>query len=349
MVTMSQGKVRKALLTTLLSLMVLLLATVGGGAWYVNRLLAGIQDPDALVHITPAPGELDGQEDLVDDDGTVIFEPVEQTLNKELPEHVVNILIMGLDGGWKASRSDAMMVASINKKTGEVKLTSILRDTQVPIEGRAKPDKIAHAHAYGGAALSIKTVNRMFKLNIEDYVSVNFNSMAQIIDALGGVTINVKPSEVAYVNRGVREVNRQNGVTESSGELYSSGKVLLTGKQAVAYGRIRLLDTDMQRVQRQQTVLTALFEKLMKQNLIDLPTMIERLVPYVRTSMTQEEMLTLGTAVLMNNKTGVSGLRLPANEEYNVISKPSDWHIELTEAQWSLAIKRLHEFIYGES
>src|SRR5699024_7875996 len=113
---------------------------------------------------------------------------------------VTNILLLGLDRehSGQNARSDSIMIASVDKKHKKIKLTSIMRDTYVDIEGRGM-DKIGHAYAFGGPELSIKTVNQNFDMNIRDFLAIDFSGFESIIDSMGGVEIDVKPNEVSHV------------------------------------------------------------------------------------------------------------------------------------------------------
>ena len=114
---------------------------------------------------------------------------------------ITNIALFGLDAreNEDVGRSDALMILTIDQRHGKLKITSILRDSEVNIDGYGS-DKITHAYAYGGPELAIKTLNQNYNLDIEDYVTVNFIQMAEIVDAFGGVEINVTDDEMTEIN-----------------------------------------------------------------------------------------------------------------------------------------------------
>lgn len=171
---------------------------------------------------------------------------------------IFNVVLFGLDTRDADSfegRSDSIIIVSIDKKNNTVKLSSILRDSYVSIEGH-KDQKITHAYKFGGAQLAIKTVNQNFNMNITDYVTFNFAKLAEAIDLLGGVDIDVTEQERLELNDIGDDEN------PSFGYLQQSGHVHLTGEQAVVYARIRNRDSDIARSNRQRRLLETLIEKV---------------------------------------------------------------------------------------
>lgn len=195
-----------------------------------------------------------------------------------------NIALFGLDSRNHdyEGRSDAIMVASVNGKTGKIKLVSIARDTYVNVPGYGET-KINHAYAYGGAELAIQTINENFNLDITDYAAVNFDSLADVIDAMGGIDLEVTEEERYQINAYLLE-----------GEpLRESGMVHLNGPQAVSYARIRKIDSDTMRTERQRKVLECLFEKAKDISPLEYPSYIRKFAPMIETSLTNEEILEL--------------------------------------------------------
>ena len=197
---------------------------------------------------------------------------------------ITNIALFGLDSRNHdyEGRSDAIMVASVNGKTGKIKLVSIARDTYVNVPGYGET-KINHAYAYGGAELAIQTINENFNLDITDYAAVNFDSLADVIDAMGGIDLEVTEEERYQINAYLLE-----------GEpLRESGMVHLNGPQAVSYARIRKIDSDTMRTERQRKVLECLFEKAKDISPLEYPSYIRKFAPMIETSLTNEEILEL--------------------------------------------------------
>lgn len=212
-------------------------------------------------------------------------------------EKITNIALFGVDaedGG--SGRSDAIMVATVDPVHNKIKVTSIMRDSYVYIDGYGD-DKINHAYAYGGPELAISTINQNFGLNIEDYVSVNFSSLPIIIDSLGGIEIEITDEELLYINDYINSINSLEGT--NSPLIYSSGIQYLDGVQSLAYTRIRYTSGgDYQRTQRQRTVLDALFKKITSMPVTKYPSLLNDLLPYVETSLGSGEILSLGTKVI---------------------------------------------------
>ena len=176
---------------------------------------------------------------------------------------VKNILLLGTDErvSGETSRSDAIIVLSINENRKKIVMTSILRDSYVEIPGYGK-NRINHAYQMGGAALMIQTIENNFKIPIDSYAKVDFFSFMGIIDKLGGVPITVTQEELGYLNGYIAEINTLQGLPVNDGQLAQAGNYQLNGKQALAYSRIRYIGTDFARTERQRTVLDGLFQQL---------------------------------------------------------------------------------------
>ena len=210
---------------------------------------------------------------------------------------IKNIALFGVDAtDGDAGRSDAIMVATIDPVHKKLKLTSIMRDSYVYIDGYGN-DKINHAYAYGGPELSIRTINENFGLNIEDFVSVNFSSLPKIINILGGVDIEITEEELQYINKYIDDINYKDGTY--SPYITYAGVQHLDGTQALAYSRIRYTSGgDYKRTERQRTVLEALFTKLTSASIGSFNSLLNEVLPYVQTNLTASEILSLGTKVL---------------------------------------------------
>lgn len=175
--------------------------------------------------------------------------------------------VLGVDSRDKSknkyTRSDTIMVVCIDRENKKVKIASIYRDTYALIKGHGL-DKITHAHAFGGAQLAVDTLNSNFDLDITKYMVVNFLNVADIIDRLGGVNIDITDTELKYINGYIDEINQINGTKDP--HVTKTGKQLLTGTQAVAYSRIRYTaGGEYKRAWRQQEVLIKLFETIKDQ------------------------------------------------------------------------------------
>ncbi len=206
---------------------------------------------------------------------------------------IINIALYGVDSRNYdfVGRSDAIMIASINSRTGKIKLISVARDTYVPVPGYGKT-KINHAYSYGGPELAIRTLNENFDLNITDYITVNFDSLAEVIDEMGGVMIDVTEQERKQVNAYLLE----------GAPLQETGYICLNGPQAVSYARIRKIDSDSMRAARQREVLSALFETAKGISSVNYPSYVKKFLPMVETSLSNDEILRIAAVGLKGSE-----------------------------------------------
>ena len=228
-----------------------------------------------------------------------------------MDDSIKNIALFGLDQrsaySDDSTRSDVIMVLTVDNKHKKLKITSILRDSYVSIEGENSNgvhvdymDKINAAYAEGGYELAIRTLNRNFGLNIMDYVTIDFTDTAAIVDAFGGVEISLTAEEKWEINQNLWNLSQEteglikdsdfladaNGqVVDLAGAEYSDSVELLNGNQAVAYGRIRNIGYDYQRVERQQIVFKALMNRVTQLSFGEYPSLISQLMPYCETSL----------------------------------------------------------------
>lgn len=181
----------------------------------------------------------------------------------EKTDGLENFLIFGVDTRGnnlgKGTRSDSIMVVSVNHKTKEIRLASIFRDTYVSIQDHGL-DKINHAHSFGGPELAIETVNRNFDLDIDKYITINFMNVTKLVDEIGGIEMDITESEAKNINGIIDELNKIE--ERDSKHITKAGTYTLDGIQAVAYTRIRYTaGGDYKRAERQRTVLFKIFEK----------------------------------------------------------------------------------------
>lgn len=196
---------------------------------------------------------------------------------------VLNVLILGTDERTADfsdnARSDSMMLLSLNRSDNTAKLVSLERGMGVPIlEGpyKGQYDWLTHCFRYGGAALVMKEVQECFKVEVEHFVRVNFSSVVKIVDLLGGIYVNLTSAEAEYLNT----VNGSN---------VTAGYNNLNGSDALAYARCRKIDSDWQRVKRQQTVIQECANKLKNANIETLNNLLNTVLPMVQTNFTQGE------------------------------------------------------------
>lgn len=255
---------------------------------------------------------------------------------------ITNIALFGVDSRDMSSNhglSDAIIILTVDQKENVVKMTSILRDSKVPIEGYGER-KINSAYSLGGPTLAIKTLNQNFDLDIKEYVTVNFAQLADIVDAVGGVTLDLTPAEVTAANYAMVES------FNSEPRIQSSGKVTLTGPQAVSYSRIRSIDSDNARASRQQEVLNAVFDKIMSMPKSDYPVFIREFLGIVETSLGYSDLLVLSPIA-------ISGFTIENNTVPDIEYETDLWGGIDDSGAWvwiydlDHAAERIHHIIYG--
>ncbi|MEG1619187.1 MAG: LCP family protein, partial [Eubacterium sp.] len=231
------------------------------------------------------------------------------TINELLDSDTVNIALFGIDGrdDVDGNRSDTIMIATLNFKTGSVKVTSVMRDLMVKIPSGRKNnvtyEKINSAYDYGEAQLAVKTLNENFDLNIKDYVVVNFDCLVDTVDALGGIDVNIaNESILEWTNQYIMDVNDK--VKKSDPFLETTGVQSVTGVQALAFCRNRYSDSDYMRTKRQREVVEQIVKKSMNVDLFTGINLLGKVYPYVSTSLSLQEMTTYAKAFMsLENKT----------------------------------------------
>ena len=209
-----------------------------------------------------------------------------------------NIAVLGVDSRDMEddtdSRSDAMVIVSINKKTDEVKMFSVFRDTLLDLGDDHGLDKITHAYAYGGAELTLYTLNHNIDLNIKKAVVINWKTVAEIIDTIGGIEIDVQESEIDEINKYVGGTAKRTGSEKIKVE--HAGKQTLNGAQAVTYARIRkdAVTGDYRRNERMKVVMATTFKKLKESDLMTIKEVCDNALPQAKTNLSTTEMMKLG-------------------------------------------------------
>lgn len=218
-----------------------------------------------------------------------------------------NIALFGVDSRegalTKNTRSDTIIIASISEETGEVKLCSVYRDTYLNLSNDSY-NKCNAAYAKGGPTQAINMLNMNLDMNITDFVTIGFEGLTDVIDALGGVEVNVLDSEIVHLNNYqismVGKTSDGETFTADAGTDYipvkSAGRQVLNGLQATAYCRIRYVGNDFQRAERQRTVINAILEKA-KANPSKLPAVAESLFDEVYTSLDLSEIIDILTDI----------------------------------------------------
>lgn len=301
-----------------------------------------------------------------------------------LDDSITNIALFGVDARDSSfeGRSDVIMIVSIDNRHGKIKMSSILRDTCVQLEDGSYA-KLTDLYSYGGPELSVKTLNQNFSagnrpLYITDYATVNFAKMADIVDAFGGVDLELTGAEVQQINvnlwslyvdvNNAIEDDKYNGTYESRDDYayidshdmipniygekvvdsadyeYEDGTYHLNGNQAVAYGRIRHLDSDNVRAERQQNVLKALISKMKTISKLEYPETIRKILPLVKTSLDFNDIMSLAPIILTDFT--IETMNIPGENETprsGWINGGSQW---VYVYDLDFAAKHLSTFIY---
>lgn len=245
---------------------------------------------------------------------------------KPINEEVTNIALFGIDsrkvGSFKGL-SDSIMILSLNNKTGKIKLISVMRDSLVEIPGKGDR-KINSAYSIGGPALAIKTLNHNFGLDIKEYATVNFYGMAEIVDAVGGIEIDVKEAEINAskgLNSNIREQCKHMGVSADKYLVKKSGKQKLNGVQAVAWARIRSVSTDVSgqandygRTDRQRYVMEQLLNSVKGLDLTKYPALAKKIVKHMETSLHFDNELIPLVMNMFSKEITFEQTRVPQNE-----------------------------------
>lgn len=312
----------KVMLIIVLILIILLGIGAGVGVWYVHDKL--------------------GRLNYVDIDENEI--EVNTGIDNELKGYRT-IAIFGVDSRSnelvKGTRSDCIILATINENTKEVNLTSVYRDTYLEITGRDL-DKITHAYAYGGATLAMSTLNTNLDLNIKEFVTVNFESVVDIVDAVGGVNMNITSAELQQINGIINETNRITG--KNASHISKTGNQTLNGVQALAYGRIRYTaGGDYKRTERMRDIMMAVVNKAKRMSVSQLNALADKLLPIVYTNINASEIISL----------------IPQLATYKITDStgwPYDTKGATIKGVWygppitlESNVKELHEKVYGQT
>ena len=312
-------KVLKGILIFMLILIILACILVGAGYFYIKSKINKIE------YVEVVPEEIEVNEGVI-----------EQLTGYR------NIALLGIDSRaddyGTGNRSDCIIIASINNDTKEVRLASVYRDTYLKINNSL--DKVTHAYSYGGAALTLSTLNTNLDLDITEFITVNFDAVVDLVDCVGGVEIEIQEDELKYINGYISEVSK---ITKTPTKLITtSGLQTLTGVQAVAYSRIRYTSGgDYKRAERMRTVVEAVVKKAKTKNINELINIMNTMLPKVSTNINSDEIIKL----------------LPQLVSYEIVDSIG-WPYEvrgITLDRWygvpitlEENVTKLHETLFGE-
>ena len=296
-------------------------------------------------------------------DETEIQQSISETVqSNESMKGYTNIALFGVDSREgqldKNTRSDTIMIASINNETGDIKLVSVYRDTYLNLSNDTY-SKANAAYAAGGPQQAISMLNMNLDMDIEDFVTIGFDGLIDVIDDLGGIEIDVQENEISHLNNyQISMVGKQSG-TNAAGEanyvategvdytaVTTAGKQTLNGLQATAYCRIRYVGNDFQRAQRQRTVLMAVLEKAKTVSASKLADIAGDVFSETYTSFDLEEIVDLLGNIANYNVTGNDGFPYEDYRKTGTLGKAGSCVVA-----WDLTdnVEWLHEFLFDET
>lgn len=310
-------KVARVLLILLCIVLTLVLLVLSFAAYYADHLLDLVERYDEQEETIYTPEEVAATtqptESIPEDFTGQIYEeevtvPVPETIPPEVEEvqaNVVNILLVGQDRreGQGRQRSDSMILCTFNKDNNTITMTSFMRDLYVQIPGY-QTTKMNAAYAWGGMPLLMETMYVNFGIRVDACVEVDFGGFEDVIDLLGGVDIYLSEREAAYFR-------------DTFGYDAQKGTNHMDGAFALNYARLRSIDSDFNRTQRQRNVLTAIFNKYKSLSLTEMTNLLNKILPLVKTNMSNSEMINylveLFPVVAAGN---MSTMRIPADGMY---------------------------------
>lgn len=341
----------KILLWVGVSILGLVCGLIIFGVWYSNYLFSKIEfiEPEQV------------NQTIVNDVGeTVVIKEITETTEIEYIEEetIHNYLLIGIDSRSKyysedgtGGLSDVNMILSIDSSKGTIKLVSIARDSYANIPGYNNPAKINSAMSRGGPELLKATVESNLRLTLDGYAYVNFYNMAAVIDAVGGVYIDVTRSEL-YADHGLndclREVNALYGYDGSYQQVNQTGYIWVNGRQAVAYSRIRYVGNgDYERSERQVEVLRSLLDQFMALSVTGKAAAIDDILSCISTNVSQEEITKYAFEFLPSlSNIELQYIQLPIEGCFNSGMYGDEWSIR---PNWNAMIPYVQKFFYGES
>lgn len=253
---------------------------------------------------------------------------------KRKDPNVENILLMGIDGGAVGgvgvNRADSIIVASINTKTNTLKLASLLRDTKTYFPNTGTYHKLNAAFSYGGPGLQIDVINYAYKLDIQEYIQIDFDGFTNIINTIGGVPISLSAQEAAYsyINVGTK-----------------AGVYQLNGAQALGYTRTRKIDTDFERTQRQRNVMMAIYNKFKDAGLPTKVATLNQCLGYFQTNIPTAELMGKLPAFTNTMSGNIPQIEIPTEGDGMYTTEESPiWFWDLN---WDQEVPRLQNFLYG--
>lgn len=324
---------------TFITLFALFLIFTKPGNRLVTKLLANYIS-SSVNKDDPITPDIDEGEEVIEYD----WNSKEIVGRKE--EYVTNILLIGIEELFGARNTDSMMIASINTRDNTVQLSSLMRDSYVSVPGW-KSTKLNAAYAHGGIELLRDTIEQNYKIHLDGYASVNFESFEKIVDLLGGVEIQLGAKEANYLNT-------TNYISNKAYRNVKEGINLLNGNQALGYCRVRKVPTydgvnnDFGRTLRQRRLLNAIFQKYKNQGIVQLINTTNTCLGYVSTNLSTKQIENLLTAMLEINISTIEMKSIPIENAYEAPKKYENTTYPIL-LDWDVNIIDLYKSIYGDT
>lgn len=330
----SRKKVR--IITSLCIVLLILLNIFALGYSVVSSKL------DMIDYQSPEDWVVATYSDLASDSDLDELDPVDEDAEVILPEeeifkdkNVVNILLLGTDERKdklsENARADAILIVSLNKSADTIKLVSLERGMAVKMPN-GKIDLLTHAFRYGGPKWMISCVRTHFNLDVEKYVRVNFDVFEKLVDAVGGVDIELTETEAAALNH---EVTTN---TFWLSRRVNEGMNHLNGYEALQYCRLRYTDSDWQRIVRQRNTISAIMKQCKSLSIGELNDAVDTILPMIQTNLEKKEILSLMASMPQFLNSEMEDMTIPVSGTYTKLSR-----VDFVENS-----RILHEFFYGE-
>jgi LCP family protein required for cell wall assembly len=249
----------------------------------------------------------------ISDDIDIVEEEKLEEIDYGMESSIVNVLLVGVDtrDEFDDSRTDSMIIATVDPTTKKVKLTSLMRDMYVEIPGKGY-NKINAAFQMGGIELLKKTIKYNFGFSIDKYAAIDFRGFQDLIDLMGGIEVDIKNYEVNETNKYIKEVNGSDSTL-----LSGAGLQKLNGQQALSYSRIRKVgNSDYERTERQRKVLSLLLAKVKDTKVTNYPKLYSAISPYIKTNIDFNSMLKLVYTVYKLDDFTPGSFRIPVDGHF---------------------------------
>ncbi|MEA4888177.1 MAG: LCP family protein [Clostridiaceae bacterium] len=345
---------RKLKITGIVLVSLILLVGIAA-VWYVMSLAGLVKPPEFTGNPSLAESDIIETDDPNETDsepgGTV--NPSESTLSSEDLENiekehegeagqiaipsdpdVYNILLIGTDnrGNEKNGRSDAMIILSVNKRTHKIHLASLMRALYVKIPDHGY-SLLNASFSWGGFKLLQQTIEDNFRLHLDDYLLIDFGGFTDAVDTIGGVSIDLTSAEAKRLSQSYPKAGLHTGINELDGEI------------ALAYSRLRKLDSDFMRTGRQRNVIEALIRKTSSLSLLQIDALAREILPLVKSNRTGTSILTLAAEMYGYRNYPISQLMIPLDGTYKKIMVRN---AEMEQFDVKTNIEALHQFLYKD-